>query len=86
MVWILEEAYRSKKEEVILRLKTLLEIGIFIFEDKASISQATWAYRKGGDWSDHLIKAQCQQHHCTSLITFDQKFAQFYPDFVKFLK
>ena len=84
-VWVLEESYEWKKEDMVLTLETLLEIENFVFEDKASISHATWAYRNGGDWSDHLIQALCKKHHCTSLATFDRKFAQFYPDFVKLL-
>ena len=84
-IWSLRRCYQWERTEIVILLDTLLTIGNFAFEDKASISHATWAYRNGGDWSDHLIQAQCQKHHCTSLATFDRKLAQFYPDFVKLL-
>lgn len=84
-VWVLKVAYRWKREDVILTLETLLEIENFIFEDKASLIHATWAYRKGGDWSDHLIQVLCKKNHCSSFVTFNQELAQSDPNFVKLI-
>lgn len=84
-VWTLRRFYKWERKEIVIALEALLEIPHCIFEDRASIAHATWAYQSKGDWADHLIQAQCQQHQCTALATFDQKFAQFYPGFVKLL-
>lgn len=84
-IWALKRCYRWQREEIIMTLEALLEINNLVFEDEASVSHATWAYRDQGDWADHFIQALCKKHHCTSLATFDRKFSKFYPEFVKLL-
>ena len=85
IVWALKRCYQWERREIFILLETLLEATNLVFEDEDAVSHATLAFRNGGDWADHLIQAKCKKHHCTSLATFDRKFANFYSDFVKVL-
>jgi predicted nucleic-acid-binding protein len=72
IVWVLEDAYRRKRDEIAEVLEKILQTGQFAFEDKDLMWQALVDYRRGkGDLSDYLIGRVAHRAGCSHTLTFD---------------
>lgn len=83
IVWVLTRAYQWSREEITQTLDHLMTANNLKFEDEEAVALATRAYRKGGDWADHLILFKARSRECSALYTFDQELAHQYPEFAK---
>lgn len=70
--WVLQKAYKIKKEETLLTLIAVVNDERFTIEDIDSVTHAIENAQKGGDFADHLIAAVSKKHACKSVYTFDR--------------
>jgi len=76
LVWVLEAAYRSTREEILGVLESILRTGQMHFEDKDVLWQALADYREGrGDFADYVIGREAVSAGCSSTWTFDRDLA-----------
>lgn len=80
--WILESVYGCTREEIVHFLETLLDVTTFDVESPDVIRVAARAYRRGGDFADHLIVGQAKRLGATRLVSFDRQLHNIYPQFV----
>jgi predicted nucleic-acid-binding protein len=72
MVWVLEDAYHQKRDEISNALDKVLQTGQFAFEEKDLVRQALEDYRNGkGDLSDYLVGRVGLEAGCEHTVTFD---------------
>lgn len=75
-VWVLESAYRLKKDTIIELLSHLFTNGACVLQDEAACRQALAHYRNtGADFADGMILAQAEQAGL-ELYTFDKRLAK----------
>ncbi|WP_305043114.1 type II toxin-antitoxin system VapC family toxin [Geoalkalibacter sp.] len=72
--WVLRYAYDLAPATIHDGLLRLCGLPNVVLRDARAISQAFEGYRAGMDFADALHLATCG--HCTTLFTFDKKFAR----------
>jgi predicted nucleic-acid-binding protein len=72
IVWVLEVAYKQKRESIAGLLESMLQVTQFAFEHKDLLWHAVADYRRGkGDLSDYLIGRIAKDEGCSYSLTFD---------------
>jgi predicted nucleic-acid-binding protein len=72
LVWVLESAYRYKKQDIVRVLEKLLITKQFDIENRDIVRNALAEYRQGnGDLADYLIGWLNKRRGCDTTITFD---------------
>ena len=73
LVWVLREAYRASREDIVTTLSELLETPLFVFSNRDRLYRALSKYASGrGDFSDYLIGLQAIEAGCETTLTFDK--------------
>ncbi len=73
LVWVLETAYKVRKQEVVSTLKQLLHAKHLCFDDEDCLNRGLHAYEQGrGDFSDYLIREHAMVKGCVEVKTFDK--------------
>ena len=73
LVWVLEDSYGQKRDEIAQVLERLLLTGQFAFEDKALLWQVLADYRGGkGDLADYVIGRLARRAGASETFTFDR--------------
>jgi predicted nucleic-acid-binding protein len=76
LVWVLEVAYRFKKNEIEQVLETLLRSKELVIERAEIVAQALRKFSAGhADFTDCLIERSGHAAECQYTVTFDQKAA-----------
>lgn len=76
LVWVLDSAYRLRKDEIINCLEMLLRSEETVVQEADTAWQALTAFKKnGGGYSDCLIERLGHAVGCRHTLTFDQKAA-----------
>jgi predicted nucleic-acid-binding protein len=74
LVWVLEAAYRLRREKIAAVLDRLFRAEQLRFAAPHLLFGALAAYRRGGaGFADHLILEQCRAAGCEVLATFDRR-------------
>lgn len=77
LVWVLERAYRSPREEIADIVQTLAQTAEFELEDLDSVWRALGIYRNQGvDFADALLAATNAVRGCDATVMFDRKAAR----------
>jgi predicted nucleic-acid-binding protein len=72
VVWVLEDAYGHKRDDIAEVLEKLLLSAQLTFENKDELWQTLADYRQGkGDFSDYLIGRTAHRAGCVHTLTFD---------------
>ena len=72
LVWVLESAYKIKRDEVAMTLDRILRSEPFVFDHKNELWGALRDYRKGrADYADYLICRLGDRAGCGQTVTFD---------------
>lgn len=79
--WVLSRLYGWTCHEIVDSFARLLTVHNLEFVDEGRLRSALRAVRQGADLSDELIVAECQEHGCRELATFDTALAQRHPKF-----
>jgi predicted nucleic-acid-binding protein len=72
LVWVLQSCYRSKRDEVVRVLETLLRSKELIVEQAELVWQALRRFSTGSDFADCLIERCGHAAECQYTVTFDQ--------------
>jgi predicted nucleic-acid-binding protein len=73
LVWVLEDSYDHKRDQIAQILERLLLTGQFAFEDKALLWQVLADYRDGrGDLADYVIGRLARRAGSSETVTFDR--------------
>lgn len=72
--WVMRGFYRLERATIHAIFSTLLKMTHLHIEDRHLLISALVHYHNGLDFADSLHQSRAQ--HCTSLLTFDQKFAK----------
>ncbi len=72
-VWVLESAYKYRRESVAAAVDALLRMVSVLTEDEAIVRSALGDYRRGADFADALIAVSNAVLGCTKTVTFDRK-------------
>ena len=74
-IWVLRSVYHASKDEIVLAVKTLLDMIIFEFQDEALLEQfCLTAPRSSLEPDDHLIGLSAREK-CEFTWTFDKQAA-----------
>jgi len=76
LVWVLEDAYGYRREQIADALHRLFEVDRFQFEDAELAWRALDAYRAGVDFSDALIALANERAGCEYTASFDRRAAR----------
>jgi predicted nucleic-acid-binding protein len=76
-VWVLERAYRYRREQVVDVLTGLLATSSIVVEDAADVARAVELYRQGAGFTDALVGVSNARQGCASTATFDRKAKRF---------
>ncbi len=80
--WVLSRVYGWTREEIVDSFARLLTVHNLEFVDEGRLRSALRAIRQGADLSDELIVADCHEHGCREMATFDADLAKRHPKFV----
>ena len=73
-VWVFEDAYGYRKQQIVTALDALLRTREFRIEDHDRVQRALVAYRSGtADFADLLIGETNAAAGCEMTVTFDRK-------------
>ena len=73
VVWVLQDAYRISKPEVIATLKNLVRARHLELEDVELVRKALADFEAGkGDFADYLIRERSAARGCERVATFDK--------------
>ena len=81
LVWVLEDSYDQKRDQIAQVLERLLLTGQLAFESKDLLWQVLADYRQGkGDLADYMIGRLAQRAGASETLTFDRalKGSQFF--------
>ncbi len=81
LVWVLEDSYDQKRDQIAQVLERLLLTGQLTFESKDLLWQVLADYRQGkGDLADYMIGRLAQRAGAPETLTFDRalKGSQFF--------
>ena len=74
LAWVLRDAYRVSKVDLILTFDRILGTAQFVVGDKDVIRLALDAYRSGrADFADYVIGALHLEAGCQRTVTFDRR-------------
>lgn len=74
LVWVLERAYKSPRDEIANVLEAITQTAEFQIEDLGCVWAALGAYRRQDtDFADALIAATNLARGCSTTVTFDRK-------------
>jgi predicted nucleic-acid-binding protein len=74
LVWVLESCYDHRKSKICELLEKILQIDIFVFENKDLLLGCLKEYRDHpGDFADYLIGKQSRANGANQVYTFDKK-------------
>ena len=77
LLWVLEDCYGQKREQLLAVLEQLLKVAEIHIEDSDIVKLALADFRRGkADFSDHLIARGNQARGCETTLTFDKKAGQ----------
>ena len=77
LVWVMQNAYKKTKEEMIAFLEGLLRTEELVVENADVVWQAVHAYaRANADFADCLIERSAHQARCTHTVTLDERAAK----------
>jgi predicted nucleic-acid-binding protein len=82
LVWVLEEVYVFKCDELVCALDALLNRADVVFEDPLRVRRASRHLAAGGDFADALIVGRAQAEACSALASFDKDLKKRFPDFI----
>ena len=78
LVWVLQGAYGSTKNEIVVVLDTLLKTKNIIVEQAETIWQSLRAFANSkAEFSDCLIERSAHTAHCEYTVTFDKGASKF---------
>ena len=74
LIWVLRDAYRTPKEQLVSALDRILSTQQFEIPNKDRVREACEAYRTGrADFADYLIGAANTNAGCSETATFDRR-------------
>lgn len=74
MMWVLENSYGYKKEQLSLILEEFNNSKNFFYPNRSIVKKALEDYKNGSaDFADCLIGALNKEHNCKTTYTFDKK-------------
>jgi predicted nucleic-acid-binding protein len=76
-VWVLERAYRYRRDQVVDVLTRLLGTASIVVEDAADVARAVELYREGAGFTDALVGVSNLRRGCTTTATFDRRAKRF---------
>jgi len=72
-VWVLARAYKIDRAEIVGMFEKLLDISLFVIEDKDAVREAVGLYRAGkGDFADYLVGVRSRNAGSVTVATFDE--------------
>ncbi len=78
LIWVLESAYKIKRNDIIDSINELLLLPILKFEHRPAIQLfAQAAQNNNFDLSDLLIAFCAKEEKCETVLTFDKKASKF---------
>jgi len=76
-IWVIQDAYRATKPEIITVLEKLIRIGTLVLENHEVVMQALRTYvASNADFADCLIARLARHAGCEQVFTFDIKAAK----------
>jgi predicted nucleic-acid-binding protein len=76
-VWVMEELYGARREQVASIVENLLQTGAMVVQDAEQAWGALSRYRGGiADFADYLIERTCAALGSEAVYTFDRKAAR----------
>ncbi len=77
LVWVLDDSYGMKRDEIYQILHALLTIQEIVVERVEAVRQALYLYRNGNvDFADCLISCCAHAAGCEGTLTFDHRAAR----------
>ena len=76
-VWVMEELYGARREQIASIVENLLQTGVLVVQDAEQAWAALSRYRGGiADFADYLIERTCAALGSEAVYTFDRKAAR----------
>lgn len=76
-VWVMEDLYAAKREQIASIVEDLLQTGALVVQDAEQAWAALSRYRGGmADFADYLIERTCAALGSETVYTFDRKAAR----------